>query len=171
MGLRPLWVLGLFALASLGRAQEIHKCAGQDGVTYQNVPCPAGQQEQAFASIARNQNRHEQAPPSATRSENTRDAYTSRSREANRYTGTPFAATTLFIGMTDTQVLNLTGWGRPSQIQRAKAQQGWREQWIYKDAAEEWRFLYFENGRLVARQEAPAPSMQARLSSEQGLLR
>ncbi|TMH24737.1 MAG: hypothetical protein E6H64_00690 [Betaproteobacteria bacterium] len=171
MGLRPLWVLGLFALASLGRAQEIHKCAGQDGVTYQNVPCPAGQQEQAFASIARNQNRHEQALPSATRSENARDAYTSRSREVNRYAGTPFAATTLFIGMTDTQVLNLTGWGRPSQIQRAKAKEGWREQWIYKDAAEEWRFLYFENGRLVARQEAPAPSMQARLSSEQGLLR
>src|SRR3989475_7528570 len=107
MGLRPLWVLGLFALASLGQAQEIHKCAGQDGVTYQNVPCPSGQQEQAFASIARNQNRQEQAPPSATRSENARDAYTSQSREANRYAGTPFAATTLFIGMTDTQVLNL----------------------------------------------------------------
>ncbi len=151
MGLRPLWVLGLFALASLGQAQEIHKCAGQDGVTYQSVPCPAGQQEQAFASIARNQNRQEQAPPSATRSENARDAYTSRSREANRYAGTPFAATTLFIGMTDTQVLNLTG--------------------CYKDAAEERRFLYFENGRLVAREEEPVPSMQARLTSEQELLR
>jgi hypothetical protein len=77
----------------------------------------------------------------------------------------------LFIGMTDTQVLNLTAWGRPSQIKRAKAKEGWREQWIYKDAAEEWRLLYFENGRLVAREEAPVPSMQARLTSEQELLR
>ncbi|HEX9275611.1 MAG TPA: hypothetical protein VGA51_04330 [Casimicrobiaceae bacterium] len=168
MGLRLLWVLGFFALASLGQAQEIHKCAGQDGVTYQSVPCPSGQQEQAFASIARNQNRQ---AASATSNENAPDAYTSRSREANRYTGTPFAATTLFIGMTDTQVLNLTGWGRPSQILRSKAIQGWREQWIYKDAAEEWRFLYFENGRLVTREEAPAPSMQARISSAQELPR
>jgi hypothetical protein len=171
MSLRPLWVLGLFALATLGQAQEIHKCAGQDGITYQSIPCPSGQQEQAFASIARNQNRQEQAPASVTRYENARDGYISRSREANRYAGTPFAATTLFIGMTDTQVLNLPGWGRPSQILRAKAKQGWREQWIYKDAAEDWRFLYFENGHLVTREEAPAPSMQARISSEQELPR
>ena len=171
MALRPLWVLGLFALASLGQAQEIHKCAGQDGVTYQNVPCPSGQQEQAFASNARNQSRQEQAPASAARNERGRDAYASRSREANRYAGTPFAATTLFIGMTDTQVLNLPGWGRPAQILRSKASRGWREQWIYKDAAEEWRFLYFENGRLVTREEATAPAMQARISSEQELPR
>ena len=158
-------------LASLAQALEIHKCAGQDGITYQNIPCPTGQQEQAFASIARNQSREEQASASATRNENARVAYTARSREANRYAGTPFAATTLFIGMTDTQVLNLQGWGRPSQIVRTRANPGWRERWIYKDAAEEWRLLYFDNGRLVTREEAPAPSMQARISSEQELPR
>src|SRR5438093_11713757 len=112
MDLRPLWIPGLFVLANLAQAQEIHKCAGQDGLTYQNAPCARGQQEQAFASIARNQSRQEQAPASATANENTRVAYTSRSQEANRYAGTPFAATTLFIGMTDTQALNLRGWDR-----------------------------------------------------------
>lgn len=167
MDLCPSWILGLFVLVSLAQAQEIHKCAGQDGITYQNIPCPSGQQEQVFASNARNPNRQEQAPASATANENARVAYSSRSHEANRYAGTPFAATTLFIGMTDTQVLNLRGWGRPSQILRTKANQGWREQWVYKDAAEEWRLLYFENGRLVTREEAPAPTMQARISSGQ----
>src|SRR2546430_13064428 len=104
MGLRRPWIPGLFVLVSLAQAQEIHKCAGQDGITYQNIPCPSGQQEQAFASIARNQTRQEQAPASATRNENARVAYSSRSRDENRYAGTAFAATTLFIGMTDTQV-------------------------------------------------------------------
>jgi len=171
MGLRSLWIPGLCVVVSLAQAQEIHKCVGPDSITYQNVPCLSGQQEQVFASNARNQSRQEQAPASAARNERARDAYASRSREANRYAGTPFAATTLFIGTTDTQVLNLPGWGRPAQILRSKASQGWREQWIYKDAAEEWRFLYFENGRLVTRDEATAPAMQARISSEQELPR
>jgi len=171
MGLRPLWIHGLFVLVTLAQAQEIHKCAGQDGISYQNIPCASGRQEQVFASNARNESRQEQAPASATRNENARVAYSARSREANHYAGTPFAATTLFIGMTDTQVLNLPSWGRPAQILRSKARQGWREEWVYKNQTDEWHMLYFENGRLVTREEAPAPSMQARISSEQDLPR
>ena len=165
MRLRLFWIPGLFALVSLAQAQEIHKCVGQDGITYQNVPCPSGQQEQAFASNARKPS-YREAPASATRNENAQVAYASRSREANRYAGTPFAATTLFIGMTDTQVLNLPGWGRPAQILRSKARQGWREEWVYKNQTDEWHLLYFENGRLAAREDVPPPTMEARASSD-----
>ena len=107
----------------------------------------------------------EQAPASATRNENARVAYSARSREANRYAGTPFAATTLFIGMTDTQVLNLPSWGRPVQIFRTRAKSGWREEWLYKRASNMPRVLYFENGRLAAHEDAPPPAMEARAST------
>ena len=68
--------------------------------------------------------------------------------------------------MTDTQVLNLSSWGRPIQIVRTKANPGWREEWLYKrfDAP---RVLYFENGRLVGREDLPAPpAMEARVTIE-----
>jgi hypothetical protein len=73
---------------------------------------------------------------------------------------TPFFATRLFIGITDTQVLNLPSWGRPTQIIRSKAGHVWREQWIYKDRStgDERRFLYFENARLVFHEDVPPPS-------------
>ena len=166
MGLRSLCIAGLCVLVSLAQAEEIHKCAGQDGISYQNLPCPSGQQEQAFASNGRIPNLQEQAPSSATRIESAGPAYTFRSREANRYAGTPFAATTLFIGMTDTQVLNLPSWGRPTQILRTKARQGWREEWVYKNQTDEWHLLYFENGRLATREDVPRPTMEARASSD-----
>ena len=83
------------------------------------------------------------------------------------YVGTPFAATTIFIGMTDTQVLNLPGWGRPTQIVRSKGSQGWREQWEYRKPRDESHRLYFENGRLAAQEDATAPLIEARYSSEQ----
>ena len=82
-----------------------------------------------------------------------------------RLAATPFFATRLFMGMTDTQVLNLQSWGRPAQITRSKAGHVWREQWTYKDRStgEERRFLYFENARLVDQEDAPRPpSYQAR---------
>ena len=77
-----------------------------------------------------------------------------------RLAATPFFATRLFIGMTDTQVLNLPSWGRPAQIIRSKAGHVWREQWIYKDRStgDERRFLYFENARLVDHEDVPPPS-------------
>ena len=168
MGLRSLWIAGLCVLVSLAQAEEIHKCAGQDGISYQNLPCPSGQHEQAFASNTRNPSHREQAPAAAAKNENAQLAYTSpsRSREANRYADTPFAATTLFIGMTDTQVLNLPSWGRPTQILRTKARQGWREEWVYKNQTDEWHLLYFENGRLATREDVPRPTMEARASSD-----
>jgi hypothetical protein len=75
----------------------------------------------------------------------------------------------LSIGMTDTQVLNLTRWGRPAHIVRSKAGRAWREQWIYKDrgSGDELSLLYFENARLIDQEDAPPPrSIQARATIE-----
>ncbi|HEX5864050.1 MAG TPA: hypothetical protein VF014_07300 [Casimicrobiaceae bacterium] len=159
--MRPLFssVFGFVAFATLSHAQ----CAGAEGIAYRDTPCVADQQEQPFASGTKSESLR--ADSNAGR----------RSRPAGRqslnsyaaYAGTPFAATTIFIGMTDTRVLNLPGWGRPTQIVRSKARQGWREQWEYKRSGDESHRLYFENGRLVEREDVTAPLMEARFSPEQ----
>jgi hypothetical protein len=153
-------VFGLLGLATLGHAQDIHKCAGAGGLVYRDTPCAAGQEEQPYTSGAKKENQRSESIAGPRSQPMGRQA-------ANSYAGTPFAATTLFIGMTDTQVLNLPSWGRPAQIQRSKARQGWREEWVYKSPGDEWHLLYFENGRLAAREDVPSPSIQARVSSAQ----
>ena len=149
----PLWILVALALASAAEAQDVHTCMGPDGVTYQSAPCAAGDQEQAFAPVG-----------SGARQ---RDGSSMlRARQRNRYAGTPFAAKTLTIGMTDTQVLNLPGWGRPDQIQRTRSKRAWREQWTYQGARSDHQFLYFENGRLVSREEPPMQWMQVQTAEQ-----
>ena len=63
----------------------------------------------------------------------------------------PLASSSLSVGMTDTQVLNLASWGRPARIAREKNGATWNERWIYVDRATgaERRALRFENARLV----------------------
>ena len=150
-------LLVMLALSSFSYAQEksIYKCADSEGVGYRDTPC-ATQQEQTLITSARRVNwRNED--PKATQPTDARLA------------AMPFFATRLFIGMTDTQVLNLPRWGRPAQIIRSKAGHVWREQWIYKDRStgDDRRFLYFENARLVDQEDAPPPpSYQARATIE-----
>ena len=154
------YVFGLLAFTNLSHAQIIHKCAGPEGLVYRDTPCTASQQEQPMSLGTKNES---QRPDS-----NGRQRSRAMSRQAvASYAGTPFAATTIFIGMTDTQVLNLPSWGRPAQIRRSKARQGWHEQWVYKRPGEEWHHLYFENGRLAAQEEITPPLIEARLSSEE----
>jgi hypothetical protein len=154
------YVFGLLAFASLGHAQIIHKCAGPEGLVYRDTPCTASQQEQPMSSGTKDESQR----PDSNAGQRLRP--TSR-RSADSYAGIPFAATTIFIGMTDTQVLNLPSWGRPSQIRRSKAKQGWREQWVYKRPGDEWHHLYFENGRLAAQEDVTPPLIEARVSSEE----
>ena len=154
------FLFGFLAFASLCEADNIHKCAGPEGLVYRDTPCASGQQEQPFTSGAKNESQRSESDVGQ------RSQQTSR-QVANSYGGTPLAATTLFIGMTDTQVLNLPSWGRPAQILRSKARPGWREEWVYKNRTDDWHLLYFENGRLAAREDVPAPTMEARASSDQ----
>jgi hypothetical protein len=140
---------------SYGQDKSIYQCADSGGIGYRDTPCPT-QQEQTLITSARRVSWHNE------------NAKATQPTDA-RLAATPFFATRLFIGMTDTQVLNLPSWGRPAQIIRSKAGHLWREQWIYMDRStgDERRFLYFEKARLVDHEDAPPPpSFQARATVE-----
>jgi hypothetical protein len=51
--------------------------------------------------------------------------------------------------MSDDEVLNMSGWGRPSRIDRVRLPREWREEWVYGPQTLSERRLYFSNGRLV----------------------
>ena len=145
--------LCMLGATNLAFAQNIYKCAGPEGLAYRDTPCPAEQQQQSVIVVPKNvtwQTDH----LSRTGAQ---DLLSVRP-------GLPLSGSRLALGMTDTQVLNLSSWGRPSQIVRTKANPGWREEWLYK-RFEAPRVLYFENGRLVAREDLPPPpAMEARVS-------
>jgi len=149
-----LFLPAFLAFSHSAPAQNIYKCAGPEGIAYRDTPCATQREEQTLVS----------ARKASWHTENARAP-----EPASTSLATPFSATRLFIGMTDTQVLNLPSWGRPAQILRSKSGRMWREQWVYKDrgTADERRLLYFENGRLVAQEDAPPPpSIQARATVE-----
>jgi hypothetical protein len=52
------------------------------------------------------------------------------------------------LGMSDDEVLNLSGWGVPKHITRTKVWRAWREEWVYPTATGDRR-LYFVNATLV----------------------
>jgi hypothetical protein len=134
MKLLTIAVPGFLAFSTLAYAADkaIYKCADSEGVVYRDTPC-VNPLEQTLVVAARKVN------------------WQSENGKANppvdsRVAASPLYATRLFIGMTDTQVLNLPSWGRPARIVRSKAGKVWREQWIYKDRStgDERSFLYFE---------------------------
>ena len=50
------------------------------------------------------------------------------------------------IGMTESQVINNTYWGKPSRKNFTTTKYGTREQWVYDNVG----YVYFEGGRVVA---------------------
>ena len=53
------------------------------------------------------------------------------------------------IGMSKSQVINQSNWGEPKYINRTVTKHGTHEQWVYS----EYRYLYFDNGRLTVIQD------------------
>ena len=138
-------VLGLslcgIAYPLAGNAQAIHKCLAPDGVAYQSMPCASGAGDVVIASLG---SVHTEP---ASRAE--APAATPARRGPGASSKRVFWRTSLAIGMSDDEVLNLPAWGRPSTITRSKANRVWYEEWIYR-----WRMggtsrLSFANGRLV----------------------
>ena len=127
-----------------GHAQAIHKCLAPDGVVYQSMPCASGSGDVVIASLG------SERAESASQAEASIATPARREREAN--SANPkrvFWRTSIAIGMSDDEVLNLPAWGRPSAITRNKANRIWYEEWIYR-----WRMggtsrLSFANGRLT----------------------
>ncbi len=141
---RFLYATLLLACSSLSHSQNIYKCSSAEGMVYRDTPCAMDQREERLAAVSRNVNSETSQPDQSVRSGNSSPA------------GLPLSATRLTVGMTDTQVLNLAGWGRPVQIIRSKATRTFKEEWIYNRAGDESR-LYFENGRLAMREDMSVP--------------
>jgi len=138
----------LLCVSALCSAGEVRKCATPTGIAYQDVPCagvelPAGATLAAQAPVSMRVN----APPSAgTRTPPGCDAIAQREP-----THTPWRHAAICIGMTDDEVLNLPGWGRPASINRTRAAREWREEWFYDATrAAGARQLFFVNGKLDA---------------------
>ncbi|MED3934407.1 hypothetical protein ABEY43_26780 [Priestia megaterium] len=53
------------------------------------------------------------------------------------------------IGMTQEEVINKTGWGKPDDINRTTTKYGVEEQWVYNI----YGYVYFEDGKVTAIQE------------------
>jgi hypothetical protein len=124
-----------------GHAQAIHKCLAPDGVAYQSMPCASGAGDIVIASLGSGRAEAASRAESSTAAPARREAGTNSKRV--------FWRTSIAIGMSDDEVLNLPAWGRPSTITRSKANRVWYEEWIYR-----WRMggssrLSFANGRLV----------------------
>jgi hypothetical protein len=139
---------------ALAGAQDVFKCVDGGATAYQSAPCANGQAETRM-TIAPSQPRADiqaaalpSPPPSPPAPQSLR----------------PWRRTTLTLGMSDDEVLNLPGWGRPSRISRVRMSRVWREEWTYGQSAAGERHLHFANARLVDIVDKPPPDQVAQLT-------
>jgi hypothetical protein len=145
---RLLGALFLFVPLT-GQAQEIYKCVSADGVAYQGHPCPG------YAVAA------------PTVAGNTAQATPECGPRPLSPPRLPWRQATICIGMTDDEVLNLPGWGRPSRIDRSREQGIWHEEWTYDDGFAR-RSLHFVNARLAGLETAPVGARDRLFASAPG---
>ena len=133
-----LW-LSLFCVVAPPAGAAVYKCVADDTVTYRDTPCD-GADSTAFivASIKTESPVAKSEPATAIAPE-------PKPERADRVTQSPG----LTLGMFDTEVLNMRGWGRPAKITRSRAKSAWREEWTYFSPQDGQRQLQFANGRLT----------------------
>ena len=142
-------LIACVALVSLDAAAgDIYKCVDGGATSYQSAPCGRGQAETPIriASVS--------APRDASM---TVPVATAQPRKRG-----PWTHTTVDIGITDDEVLNMPGWGRPAQISRSRVGRGWEEVWRYGNAYSGQRELRFVNARLTDIVDPPATLASAR---------
>ena len=146
---RPaLLCFALLCASALVNAAEIHKCATPTGIAYQGTPCN-GAEMPAPVVVASAAERLPSESTGAASDAASRGAppCAAPPREPRRL---PWRQATICIGMTDDEVLNLPGWGRPAKITRTRAPRQWHEEWSYDTRLAGPRVLHFVNGRLDA---------------------
>ena len=118
----------------------VYKCTDEDGeMVYRDTRCVEGESQVSLvaARVDRDQSGGTGTAPAPS--------------SPQRMT----PASGLAVGMSDTKVLNMPGWGRPQKITRTRAKDGWREEWTYRSRSEEKRILQFVNGTLTAAMSEP----------------
>lgn len=155
-GTRHLVFLILTAsLVSPVSAQDIFKCVDEAGTAYQSKPCATGVRETQLATGG--------APPRLEISVPAPNA--APARRPSRKAG-PWKHKTLTLGMSDDEVLNMPGWGRPARITRVRMPREWREEWVYVQALEGERRLHFANAKLIDFSYAPLVEQLVRASPD-----
>lgn len=137
----------LLAALPVAVQAQIHKCISAEAVVYRDTPCAEGERESLLGHKT----------TSARIDQSDANSLIHRTRTAFG-TPLPSAGTPIALGMSDLEVLNLRGWGRPGKITRSKVAGVWREEWVYASPVEGQRQLQFSNARLTAIQTEPAES-------------
>ena len=140
-------------------ASDVYKCATPSGISYQSMPCQTGVELPKPNIIANVVEAPRSLSASATKATtDTGTAYSAVSTYASsasecdseRREWWRRSRRAICIGMSDDEVLNLPGWGRPAKISRTRAPREWREEWFYDSRAAGPRQLWFVNGKLAA---------------------
>ena len=154
-----LAVSALSMMLPLASAAQVHKCVTAETTVYRDTPCDEGHtqvvlQKPKFAA---------RAEPAVRIESQVRVDASAMTPVAmqERPIALPAPGTAISLGMTDLEVLNLRGWGRPSKISRSKVNGVWREQWIYTPPADGPKpVLQFVNARLAAIDAEPSEASQ-----------
>lgn len=134
------WSGLIFAAVSVGAEAAIYKCTQDTTVVYQDTPCERAATSQLIvASLHPAPAVGRFAPNAASIPDPKPDPVARRVPQAPA----------LSLGMLDTEVLNLRGWGSPGKITRSKANRTWHEEWTYFSPPDGQRQLQFTNGKLV----------------------
>ena len=148
------WVA--LALAAGANAEGIRKCVDHGVVGYQTMPCGVGQVDAGLVKLPD----YADPPQRDGATAPAQDAYGAAPGGEDVVTPVPTTSpppsqevfpfrTSIALGMTDDQVLNMAQWGRPTHIERAGRHRGWRETWTYARPSE-LRTLTFVEGRLAS---------------------
>ena len=130
------------ALSAPGAASDIYKCVQGEATSYQSTPCLRSQVEtRLVAGVVAG------AAPARAAEPLLAARLSPAALEAPRRAG-PWRNRTVVLGMSDDEVLNMPGWGRPTRIVRTRAPREWREVWTYGETATGQRELHFANARL-----------------------
>jgi hypothetical protein len=127
-------------IGSAAGAEGVHKCVAHEGIVYQGAPCAGAEVPMPMETARR------VYAPAAPAHPAVPDCKGAGVRPARP----PWRHGAMCIGMTDDEVLNLAGWGRPGAIVRKRTRQGWEEEWTYDARSPHSATLRFVNGRLAA---------------------
>jgi len=149
---------------AFGRA-DIYKCVDGAAIAYQSMPCAPGAEQtpmekrppQGAVLVA------EAQPTELADAERRPSKGTGTSRPSRR--PGPWTHTTLTLGMSDDELLNMPAWGRPARIVRTRMPRGWSEEWFYPTATGGERRLLFVNGKLVDIGDSPVGDTTLYLAS------
>ena len=130
----------LLAASVCHAKDDIYKCTGPAGTSFQSQPCEAGAVMSRISIAKHDQDvdEEDEGAPAAKRAplRNVRPGLYSR-------------GDMLEPGMSDLQVLNNRRWGKPQRITRSRESSvGWHEYWVYQTGANGGKQLHFINGLL-----------------------